>query len=160
MSSSRAPAPQLPGLRILLVEDESVIAMLLEDMLTQFGHEVVGPAARVGKAVEMAQHETLDFAILDVNVNGEEVYPVAAALAARGIPFVFATGYGKEGLRAPYSDRPALTKPFQWPDLSAVLAQAQQAKEAAAAPVRTSGKRRKSTARSATRKRESSGRES
>lgn len=101
------------GLRVLLVEDEIMVAVLLEDMLSGFGYEVVGPVAQLSKAVEMAQREDLDVAILDVNIKGNEVYPVAEALAARGIPFIFATGYAKGGLRAPYLDRPSLQKPFR-----------------------------------------------
>jgi CheY-like chemotaxis protein len=119
------------GLRVLLVEDESIIAMLLEDVLQQLGHQVVGPAARVSKAMELAEHEALDVAILDVNLNGQKVYPVAAVLAARGIPFVFASGYGRDSLPAPYGDRPTLIKPFQWRDLEMVLAQVQREKETA-----------------------------
>jgi CheY-like chemotaxis protein len=156
MSANAPTGPSPRGLRILLVEDESVIAMLLEDMLVESGHEVVGPVARVDNAVEMAQHETMDVAILDVNLNGQEVYPVAAALAARGIPFIFATGYGRGRLRAPYQDSPTLTKPFQWRDVSAMLSKIGEAKAAASANA-TIGKRRKSTARSAVRKRNSPG---
>lgn len=110
------------GLRVLLVEDESVIAMVMEDLLVQFGHKVIGPVGRVNKAVEMAQHEALDVAILDVNLNGQEVYPVAAALSARGIPFIFTTGYGEDKLPPRYRNRPILNKPFQWRDLRDVLA--------------------------------------
>lgn len=101
------------GLRVLVVEDEIMVALLLEDMLSGFGHQVVGPVAQLSKAVEMAQREALDVAILDVNIKGNEVYPVAEALAARGIPFIFVTGYAKGGLPAPYSDRPSLQKPFR-----------------------------------------------
>ena len=100
-------------LRVLLVEDEIMVALLLEEMLADLGHEVVGPVARLDKAVAMAQQEALDVAILDVNLNGQEVFPVAAALTARGIPFFFVTGYGRSGLRAPYADHPSLQKPFR-----------------------------------------------
>ena len=111
------------GLRVLLVEDENLVALLLEDMLAELGHTVVGPVARLDKALEIAQLEAFDVAILDVNINGEEAYPIAEALAARGIPFVFSTGYGKQSLRAPYSDRPALQKPFERHDLQKLLAE-------------------------------------
>jgi DNA-binding response OmpR family regulator len=152
--SPDAPSGSAPrGLRILLVEDEGVIAMLLEDILTQSGHEVVGPVARMDGAMAMAQRETLDAAILDVNLNGQEVYPVAAVLAARGIPFVFATGYDKGRLRAPYQDRPTLTKPFQWRDVSAALDKIGEAKEAAGRADAAAGKGRKSKAHGAARKR-------
>ena len=112
------------GLRVLLVEDESLVAFLLEDMLTELGHTVVGPVARVAPAVEIAQRETLDFAILDVNLNGEQSYPIADALALRDIPFAFSTGYDPKSLRPPYRDRPTLQKPFQTQDLRKLFAQA------------------------------------
>lgn len=110
-------------LRVLLVEDEIVIAVMLEDMLAELGHKVIGPVARLDKAVAMAQQEAVDVAILDVNLRGKEVYPVADALAARRIPFIFCTGYGKAGLHARYDGRPALQKPFQRHSLRELLAQ-------------------------------------
>jgi DNA-binding response OmpR family regulator len=130
--SPGAPDDPASGLRVLVVEDESMIAMLLEVMLADFGCEMIGPVGRVGKALAMAQREPLDIAILDVNVNGEEVYPVAAALARRGIPFVFVTGYSKHRLRPPYDDRPMLQKPFRRRDVYAVLAEVRRAKESSA----------------------------
>lgn len=118
------------GLRILVVEDEMMIALLLESMLVEFGHRVAGPVARLDKALEAAQREPLDLAILDVNVNGQEVYPVAAALASRGIPFVFATGYGRAGLRPPYRDRPTLQKPYRSDDLREAIMAAWTSRDA------------------------------
>lgn len=103
--------------RILLVEDEMLVAMLLEDMLAEAGHVIVGPVSRIDRAVDAASREQVDLAILDVNLGGQEVYPVAEALAARGIPFAFATGYGASGLREPWQDRPTLQKPFHRDDL-------------------------------------------
>jgi CheY-like chemotaxis protein len=139
MGAAAPPNQAASGLRVLLVEDESLVAMLLEDMLTELGHQVVGPVSRIGKALELARSEQLEAAILDVNLNGLEVYPVAAVLAARGIPFVFATGYGKRSLPAPYDSRPTLSKPFQQQDVRAVLAEMRQAKPAAASADDTSG---------------------
>jgi len=121
MAASELPGSS--GLRVLLVEDENLVALLLEDMLAELGHTVVGPVGRLDKALEMAQREAFDVAILDVNINGGEVYPIAEALSARGIPFVFSTGYGKKSLPAPYSDRPALQKPFQRHDLQKLFAE-------------------------------------
>lgn len=121
MSSSGQPRRDASGLRVLVVEDEIMIALLLEDLLADFGHVVVGPLARLDKAVEAAGREAVDVAILDVNVNGREIYPVADTLAARGIPFVFCTGYDRQTLRAPYGDRPTLRKPFRRHDLREVL---------------------------------------
>jgi CheY-like chemotaxis protein len=122
MSASEQPSLRTSGLRVLLVEDEIMVALLLEDMLAELGHKVVGPVARLKQALEMAQQEPLDVAILDVNINGNEVYPVAEALAARDIPFAFVTGYGGKGLRALYCDRPTLQKPFRRRELRELFA--------------------------------------
>lgn len=107
--------------RILVVEDEALVSMMLEDMLTDLGYEIVGPATRVAKAIELLDQEKVDGAILDVNVAGEQVYPVADALAERGIRFAFVTGYGTAGLAKLYADRPTLNKPFSLVDLDALL---------------------------------------
>ena len=129
MSAREQPVLRATRLRVLLVEDESMVALLLEDMLTELHHEVVGPVARLDKALEIAQWQALDVALLDVNLNGEEIYPVAEALAVREIPFVFVTGYGKGALRAPYCDRPTLEKPFRGDDLRELLAAVCRAKQ-------------------------------
>src|SRR6266851_1501425 len=122
MSASEQPGSRAARLRVLLVEDEIMVALFLEDMLAELDHEVVGPIARLDKALEMAQRQALDVALLDVNLNGQEIYPVAEALAAREIPFVFVTGYGSGALRAPYRDRPTLQKPFRRDDLRELFA--------------------------------------
>src|SRR3546814_9846381 len=83
----------LAGLRILVVEDELLVALELEMMLIGLGCDVVGPASRLEKAMQLAAAEAIDGAILDVNLRGRPVYPVATALKARGIPFLFSTGY-------------------------------------------------------------------
>jgi DNA-binding response OmpR family regulator len=108
--------------RVLVVEDDMMIAMLLEDMLADLGYEAVGPCARLAEAVDKARQESLDAAILDVNLDGKPVWPVAEALAARGIPFLFATGYGETALGALWSDLPTLAKPFSRRDLERALA--------------------------------------
>jgi CheY-like chemotaxis protein len=118
---SHASPDDLTGKRVLVVEDEAAIAMLLEDMLLDFGCEVVGPAARLTMALEMAQRDAFDVAILDVNVAGDAVYPVAEALAERGLPFVFSTGYGGGGIKDPFRDRPVVQKPFSQQDLKRTL---------------------------------------
>ena len=99
-----------------------LIGMLLEDMLADMGHTVVGIIPRVNEALAAVQREEFDFAILDVHLNGQAVFPVAEALAARGIPFVFATGYGARGLPDEYRSRPILQKPFAKDDLVKMLA--------------------------------------
>lgn len=111
----------LNGIRVLVVEDEAAISMLLEDMLLDFGCTVVGPAARLASALEMAEAETYEVAILDVNVAGEPIYPVAEAITRRGLPLVFSTGYGGAGIREPFRDRPVVQKPFSQADLKRTL---------------------------------------
>jgi CheY-like chemotaxis protein len=118
---------QLNGLRVLVVEDEAAISMLLEDMLMDFGCAVVGPAARLSVALEMAQNASFDLAILDVNLAGESIYPVAEALTERGRPFVFSTGYGGAGIKDPYRGRPVVQKPFSQQELKRVLVTALEA---------------------------------
>lgn len=104
---------------ILVVEDEALIAMLLCDMLAELDCRVVGPLGRLEQAIEATRREEFDAAILDVNLNGEVVYPVAETLRDRGIPFAFATGYDGGDLRTPWNDWPYLVqKPFEWLDLA------------------------------------------
>ncbi|AWN34339.1 response regulator [Methylobacterium radiodurans] len=111
----------LQGARVLVVEDEAAISMLLEDMLLDFGCDVVGPAARLATALEMAEGESFDVAILDVNVAGEPIYPVAETIARRALPLIFSTGYGGAGIREPFRDRPVVQKPFSQADLKRTL---------------------------------------
>lgn len=110
-----APARGLAGLRVLVVEDESLIGMLAEDLLEQLGCRMIGSVSSLGKALEMAKRAELDFALLDVDLAGEPVYPVAQALQARGVPFLFMSGYG--GLDGPWRGRPIVQKPFDLPQL-------------------------------------------
>lgn len=112
----------LKGLRILLVEDEAMIAMLVEDMLIDGGAEVVGPAGGVKAALAaIAENDAIDGALLDVNLGGEQSFEVADALSARNIPFVFVTGYGGAGVRDRYPDAPTLQKPFVTSDLERAI---------------------------------------
>lgn len=103
---------ELRGLHLLVVEDEAMIAFALEDLLTDLGCEVVGPVFRVRDAMQLAREAVIDGAILDVNIAGEEVFPVADILEARGIPFIFTTGYGTAGLRPSDLGHPVLQKPY------------------------------------------------
>jgi CheY-like chemotaxis protein len=109
------------SLRILLVEDEFMVAMMIEDMLEDLGHQVVATSGRMPDARKLAFGATADLAILDVNLNGEETYPLADSLAARSIPFIFATGYGRSGIKAEWARVPVLQKPFQSHDLAAAI---------------------------------------
>ncbi len=117
-----SPDAAVRRFRVLVVEDEMLIGMLLEDMLADLGHAVVGVVPRVNEALAAVQREDFDLAILDVHLNGQAVFPVAEALSGRGIPFVFATGYGERGLPEEYRSRPILQKPFAKDDLEKMLA--------------------------------------
>ena len=108
--------------RVLVVEDEVIVGMLLEDMLGELGCEVAAMSTRLEEALQFARTLDIDLAILDVNLRGAQSFPVAEVLAARGVPFLFATGYGATILKPPYSGTPTLQKPFQLDDLRQILA--------------------------------------
>ena len=107
----------LAGCRILVVEDETLIAVVIEEILQELGCVVVGPVARLDAALQLARDEVLDAAVLDVTIRGGHVQPVAEQLLARGIPFVLASGYGDWSLPENLRDQPRLTKPFTQVDL-------------------------------------------
>jgi CheY-like chemotaxis protein len=111
----------LAGLRVLVVEDEMMVSMLIEDMLSDLGCLVVGPASRLDEAIEIAKTAEIDCAVLDVNLGGQPIFPLADILRARGCPFAFATGYGDAGLRDADRGTPVLQKPFREGDLARVL---------------------------------------
>lgn len=108
-------------LRVLVVEDEMTIALLIEDMLHDLGHEVVGLAMRLGPAAELARAKAIDFAILDVNLDGRMSFAIAEILKSRGVPFAFATGYGPSGIDPRFADCPVIDKPFDIAALQAAL---------------------------------------
>jgi len=111
----------LAGRRVLVVEDEAVIAMAVEDMLVDLGCEVVGPAGTLVDAMALAEGEGLDAALLDLNINGGRSYVVADELRRRGVPFAFATGYGDEGIENGGGGTPVLQKPYRQDQVEAVL---------------------------------------
>jgi CheY-like chemotaxis protein len=108
------------GKRVLVVEDEVIVAMQLEDLLSDMGCDVVGPACRIEDALVLAEAEPVDVAVLDVNLNGRSVCPVAEALHRRGVPVVYATGYGRAGC-TDLPEGPVLQKPYLPSDLAAAL---------------------------------------
>ncbi len=112
----------LSGRRVLVVEDEMMVLLLIEDMLSDLGCESVTTAATVDQALALMNGRVFDVAMLDVNLNGQKSYPVADALAARDIPFVFATGYSDHVTREGYPGRPVLKKPFKFEALVEILA--------------------------------------
>ncbi|HEX8584048.1 MAG TPA: response regulator [Allosphingosinicella sp.] len=114
----------LDGVRVLLVEDEAIIAMTAEDMLEELGCTIAAMAANLDEAMACAEHGGFDLALLDINLNGQQSLPVAALLRAAGTPFVFTTGYGAAGSTAEFADAPLVTKPYQIGDLEAAIRQA------------------------------------
>jgi DNA-binding response OmpR family regulator len=114
-------ATQPLGGSVFLVEDEVMIRMMVADMLEELGYRVVAEAGEIGEAMKLAQTAEFDIAILDVNVNGKVISPVAELISARKRPFIFATGYGSSGLPEESRDRPALQKPFQLETLARMI---------------------------------------
>ena len=98
--------------RIVIVEDESMVAMLLEDILGELGHDIVAVAGNLEKAERLFEETEFDLAVLDVNLNGIYTYPLAAMLKEKGSRFFFSTGYGRSGLRPEWREYPVLQKPF------------------------------------------------
>ena len=117
------PPHPLAGKRILVVEDEMIVAMLIEDLLAEMGAVVMGPASRNAQALDLVAAEAPDGAILDVNLGDETTVPVARVLRERGIPFAFATGYGASGVPEEFAGTPHLPKPFRESELAATLTQ-------------------------------------
>jgi two-component SAPR family response regulator len=111
----------LLGQRVLVIEDESMLVMLVQDMLAEMGCDVVGVASRFNDAMEKTKSLSYDVAILDINLNGCQSFPIAEALVERGRAFVFATGYDAGSLPAPFDQFPVLQKPFQQHDLERVI---------------------------------------
>ena len=107
--------------RVLLVEDEALIAMLMEDMLGDYQCEVFATVSRLDEAVAVARSQSFDMAFIDVNLNGVPAYPVADALGERGIPFAFVTGYGAAASDKKYTGVPVLQKPFRGHDLETII---------------------------------------
>ena len=111
-------------MRLLLVEDEALVAMMLEDILVELGCTVAAVTSTVAQALDLAVRlaPSLDAALLDVNVGGEKIYPVAEALKAQGVPFLFVTGYGRGALDERYPEAIVVTKPYTVKTLTAGLA--------------------------------------
>jgi DNA-binding response OmpR family regulator len=111
----------LAGLRVLVVEDEMMVSMLIEDMLSDLGCIVVGPAARLDEALVLANSTEIDCAVLDVNLGGQPIFPLVDVLREKGVAFAFATGYGDAGVRDVDRGSPVLQKPFREGDLARIL---------------------------------------
>ena len=121
-------AAVLAGLRMLIVEDEAMVAMMLEDQLMELGCIVVGVAGSVSEGLAKIETAAPDAAVLDVNLGGgEKVFPVAEKLTERGVPFIFATGYGLAGIAPDFARTPTLAKPYSPQALEAMLASVMEA---------------------------------
>jgi len=111
-------------MRILVVEDEFAVLLLVEDMLLELGFTIAGTASRIEEALGLARSLDFDAAVLDVNLNGQHISPVAEIVAERGLPIVFSTGYGRSGLEPHWRDRPIVQKPYRVEELNAALQEA------------------------------------
>lgn len=120
----------LSGARVLVLEDETLVSMMVEDMLADLGCEVVGPFAKLDQALAFFEGDTgrIDAALLDVNLGGVRSFPVAEHLAGKGVPFVFTTGYDESGLPDIWRGRPTLRKPFMMGEMADALRKALPAK--------------------------------
>ena len=112
------------GLKVLVVEDEGSIALLIESMLEDLGCEIVVSAGHLTEAREAAAMAGLNLAVLDVNIDGQPVFPIADILRHRRIPFIFSTGYGEQGLPASLKGHLVLSKPFTLADLKRTISAA------------------------------------
>ena len=131
MSTDASPPPGvLAGQHVLLVEDETAVSFLIEDMLLELGARTVSYAASVNAAQRLLATQTPTMAVLDVNVAGEAVYPVAEELARRAIPFAFLTGYGRDGISQRWSGHQVVQKPVDLDGLELALARLLQSARA------------------------------
>ena len=115
----------LQGLKVLVLEDETLVSMMVEDMLADLGCEVVGPFARLDSALAFVGEgePAIDIALLDVNLGGERSFPLAEVLSGKNVPFVFTTGYDDAGMPEAWRNRPALRKPFTMAEMAVALRQ-------------------------------------
>jgi CheY-like chemotaxis protein len=102
----------MKGSLIFLVEDEALIRMMVAEMLEELGHRVIAEAGSILEAEPLARTSKFDLGIFDINVGGCNISPVAEIVSARGLPFIFVSGYGPEGRPASFKDKPVLRKPF------------------------------------------------
>lgn len=120
--STEGDRARLTGTRVFVLEDESLVLFNIEDILTDLGCAIVGPAMRLEQADELfEQAAAADLAILDVNIAGRPVFPLAERLRERGTPLIFATGYGRAGLPEEWQNAPVLQKPYTMDDVVAAM---------------------------------------
>ena len=115
---------QVKSAAFFLVEDEMLLRMMTVEMLEELGHRVVAEAGTISAAEPLARNADFDMAVLDINVGGTNIAPIAQIIADRGLPFIFASGYGSEGRPQAFQDRPALRKPFLIESLAQMIEKA------------------------------------
>lgn len=120
-SERDAASSRFEGVRIVLVEDETVVSFLIEDMLKELGCANIWHASGVRQAMAILRDRQPDAAVLDVNLAGEPGYPIAEHLESARIPFLFATGYGRHGIPDQWAAKPTIQKPFRYDTLATVL---------------------------------------
>jgi DNA-binding LytR/AlgR family response regulator len=130
MPTSDGVSGRVTGMKVFLVEDEFLILMQLESMLQELGCEIGGTASHLGDALSRAETCDVDLALLDINLGGKKIYPVAEVLQRRKVPIVFSTGYGQAGIDPPWTSYPVVQKPFMARDLERALAQAREMRAA------------------------------
>lgn len=126
---NRAQAAGESGRKVLIVEDEALIAMYVEDVLSRYGYSVAGVATSLDDALAFVESQSVDAAVLDINLRGKLVFPLADALMRRGIPFIFTSSYGERSLPARYRVGPVVQKPFAPSELQRALAKTDQLKQ-------------------------------
>lgn len=110
------------GARILVVEDEGLLAMMIQEMLEDLGFEVPDVASTLSEGISLVETGSYEAAILDVSLHGENSFPIASLLADKGIPFAFSSGFSLEDIAPEFADRPLLRKPYQFNELEGILA--------------------------------------
>jgi len=124
MANATSLPSALSGLRAFVVEDETLVAIFLEDLLEELGCTVVGSAGQVPRALCLIEALQPDIAVIDINLAGEEAYPIASALCRQRIPFIFATGYGDGRVHPDWRHCPVIQKPYHKTDLQRAMTQA------------------------------------
>jgi CheY-like chemotaxis protein len=130
MATSEPPGQPVTDMRVFVVEDEFLILMQLESMLEELGCKVAGTASHLNDALQRAETCDADMALLDINLAGKKIYPVAEVLRRRGVPIVFSTGYGQAGIDPPWTSYPVVQKPFMARELERAIATAREMKAA------------------------------
>ena len=108
-------------MRVLIVEDEALVAMMVEDAVESAGHDIAAVVSNITDAVAAVVRGDFDVALLDMNLHGQKAHALPVTLKARGTPFAFVTGYSQSGILDKFADAPVVTKPFRFEDIAKAL---------------------------------------